>query len=402
MKTKPTSERALLSGDTNSGSQRPFTRQGRLLPAWDAFSVILSAWGGLSLLGPWLTVSSGVGVAWLDIAGLIGVTAFLAGLLLYEPRFDALVQMRNKLTLQYGFIRRWMGLAALVGVLLYAGGWMVVYPVAAALGWLASAMALSAAGRLLLARRAWRRTAHLASASGATATAASSPANASNAFVADRLGVRLLAGRPLSPWNSVAKTVHDMVLAAVICLALLPLMTLIAIAIRIDSPGPLLFRQRRHGLGNCEFDIYKFRTMHFAPAAVATTAPLQQTLRGDPRITRVGAFLRKTSLDELPQLINVLQGSMSLVGPRPHAVDMRTESRLGEEIIEVYSHRHRVRPGMTGWSQINGARGATDTEAQLRRRVELDLHYIENWSLLLDLKILSRTPKEVLRSRNAF
>lgn len=368
---------------------------------WDAFAVILSAWGGLSLLAAWLSVSSASGIAWLDIAGFVAVSALLAAFLLYEPRFDALVLVRDKGALQYGFIRRWMGLAVLLSVLAYAGGWSLVYPVPVVLAWLASAMVLSAAGRVLLARRAWRRMAGTGpEANGLAVAAALRPLAASSVLVGDRVPVRVLAGRPMSPWNSVAKVVNDVVLAAVICLALMPLMILIAVAIRIDSPGPLLFRQRRHGLGSREFDIYKFRTMHFAPAA-ATTA-LQQTARGDPRITRVGAFLRKTSLDELPQLFNVLQGTMSLVGPRPHAVDMRTEMRLGEEIIPVYSHRHRVRPGMTGWSQIHGARGATDTTDQLRRRVELDLHYIEHWSLLLDLKILGRTPGEVLRSRNAY
>jgi lipopolysaccharide/colanic/teichoic acid biosynthesis glycosyltransferase len=168
----------------------------------------------------------------------------------------------------------------------------------------------------------------------------------------------------------------------------------------LESPGPIVFRQRRHGINNREFEIYKFRTMRWIPNHAA--AAMTQTLRGDDRITRVGRFLRKWSLDELPQLFNVLEGHMSLVGPRPHAVNMRTEEQLGHEITGVYPHRHRVKPGITGWSQINGSRGAASTAQALRRRIELDLHYVENWSLMLDLRILCGTLREVLRTTNAF
>jgi lipopolysaccharide/colanic/teichoic acid biosynthesis glycosyltransferase len=174
----------------------------------------------------------------------------------------------------------------------------------------------------------------------------------------------------------------------------------IALAIRLSSPGPVLFKQRRHAVNGHEFEIYKFRSMHWNP--VAAGEQLQQTLRHDARITRLGRFLRATSLDELPQLFNVMKGEMALVGPRPHAVDMRTENRLGEEITSQYAHRHRVKPGMTGWAQVNGARGATDTTAQLQRRVMLDLHYIDNWSLAFDLKILVLTFREVVRGVNAY
>lgn len=215
-----------------------------------------------------------------------------------------------------------------------------------------------------------------------------------------RLSLGLLAQRPIGRWQAVFKDVTDKVLALVLLLVLAPLLAVIVLAIRLDSPGPILFRQRRHALDNREFDILKFRTMQ--GTSDAPDQGLQQTRRGDVRITRVGRLLRATSLDELPQLLNVLAGSMSLVGPRPHAVDMRTEARLGAEITARYAHRHRVKPGITGWAQVNGARGATDTAAQLRRRVELDLHYIAHWSPLLDLRILLRTAGVVLRRTNAY
>jgi polysaccharide biosynthesis protein PslA len=174
----------------------------------------------------------------------------------------------------------------------------------------------------------------------------------------------------------------------------LPLMAAIAIAIRLDSPGPVLFHQRRHGQNNTEFNILKFRTMYWRGSN--GNGPLEQTRRVDGRVTRVGHFLRRSSLDELPQLFNVLRGEMSLVGPRPHPVSMRTENRLGSEIIPNYPLRHRVKPGMTGWAQINGYRGATSTAEQIRRRVEYDMFYIENWSVLFDLKILALTPIKLI------
>jgi polysaccharide biosynthesis protein PslA len=219
-------------------------------------------------------------------------------------------------------------------------------------------------------------------------------------YVGDSVPVSLLADRPIKRWNAVLKAGEDFVIGGIATLLLLPVLAIIALAIRLDGAGPIIFKQRRHAVNNREFDIYKFRTMRWNPAAVAES--LKQTSRLDDRVTRVGRFLRSSSLDELPQLFNVLKGDMSLVGPRPHAVNMRTEERLGHEITDTYAHRHRVKPGITGWSQVNGARGATETTAQLRRRVELDLHYIENWSLLLDLKILALTPREVLKRTNAY
>jgi len=218
--------------------------------------------------------------------------------------------------------------------------------------------------------------------------------------VSDCLPVILLADRPIRRWNQVLKSGKDLALASALIVLLLPLLALIALAVKLDSPGPVLFRQRRYGLERREFEIYKFRTMHSQPPAL--DQDLQQTLRGDPRITRVGRWLRNSSLDELPQIFNVIRGSMSLVGPRPHAVDMRTERQLGHEITDRYPQRYRVKPGITGWSQVNGARGATDTAEQLRQRVELDLHYVDNWSLKLDLKILARTFREVVRGTNAY
>ncbi len=218
-------------------------------------------------------------------------------------------------------------------------------------------------------------------------------------YVGDGLPVTLLADRPIKRWNAVAKAVEDLLLGMVITAILAPLMLLIAIAIRFDSPGPILFKQRRHASNNVEFDIYKFRTMRWCPEG--ENGLLQQTCRNDDRITRLGRFLRASSLDELPQLFNVLRGEMSLVGPRPHAVNMRTEQRLGHEIIDTYPHRHRVKPGITGWSQVHGLRGATETADELRRRVEFDLYYVEHWSLGLDLTILLMTAWVVLRGTNA-
>ncbi len=219
-------------------------------------------------------------------------------------------------------------------------------------------------------------------------------------YVANGMPVILLADRPIKRWNAALKAAEDVILGSLIAIALVPVFALIALAIKLESPGPIIFKQRRHTFNNGEFDIYKFRTMRWNPAAVG--AALQQTSRNDHRVTRLGRFLRASSLDELPQLFNVLKGEMSLVGPRPHAVNMRTEDRLGCEITDQYPHRHRVEPGMTGWSQVNGARGATRTTAELQRRIDLDLYYIENWSIGLDLKILLMTCREVLKRTNAY
>jgi Undecaprenyl-phosphate glucose phosphotransferase len=212
----------------------------------------------------------------------------------------------------------------------------------------------------------------------------------------------ILATRPIDRWGVVMKEIEDRMLAALAIAFLSPVMLAVALAIRLDSPGPIIFRQQRHGWNNTEFQVFKFRTMRWQ-ADPKQSGGAVQTQRADSRITRVGDFLRRTSLDELPQFFNVLLGTMSLVGPRPHPVVMRTEQRLGEEIIAEYSHRHRVKPGITGWAQVNGLRGATETAEQVRKRVEYDIFYIEHWSLLFDLKILFLTPYRVLFSRdNAF
>ena len=211
----------------------------------------------------------------------------------------------------------------------------------------------------------------------------------------------LITGRPHYRWGVLAKAIEDRLLALLMLIALSPVLALVALAVRLGSPGPVIFRQRRHGLNGTEFDVYKFRTMVWQGGRAGSGEV--QTGRRDRRVTRVGAVLRSTSLDELPQLLNVLNGTMSLVGPRPHPVSMRTEQLLGDEIIAEYAHRHRVKPGITGWAQVNGLRGATDTAEKLRRRVEHDIYYIEHWSLPFDLLILASTVISVLFKRdNAF
>jgi Undecaprenyl-phosphate glucose phosphotransferase len=196
-----------------------------------------------------------------------------------------------------------------------------------------------------------------------------------------------LAARPLSGWGSLVKAVADRALAGVAVTLLSPMLLLIWLAIRLDSQGPALYRQKRQGRNGRMFDILKFRTMYIDRCDNGLGAVPQATRR-DPRVTRVGRVLRRTSMDELPQLINVLKGEMSLVGPRPHAV--AHDEHYGR-LIERYAARRRMKPGITGWAQVNGYRGETDTLEKMRRRIEHDLDYIENWSLGLDLKILLRT-----------
>jgi Undecaprenyl-phosphate glucose phosphotransferase len=197
-----------------------------------------------------------------------------------------------------------------------------------------------------------------------------------------------LCDKPLSGLSAVAKRAEDLMIGVpLLCLAA-PLMLLVALAIRLDSPGPILFIQPRLGFNNRIIRVQKFRTMH---GVTADERGCRQAVRGDPRVTRLGRLLRRTSLDELPQLINVVGGSMSLVGPRPHALGTAAAGLPFEAAAADYGSRHRVKPGMTGWAQVRGWRGETDTVEKLHRRVEHDLHYIAHWSLWFDLRILMLT-----------
>ncbi|WP_142847824.1 undecaprenyl-phosphate glucose phosphotransferase [Telmatospirillum sp. J64-1] len=203
------------------------------------------------------------------------------------------------------------------------------------------------------------------------------------------------AVRPIGPVGRMVKNIEDKLLGGLMLLFFGPLMLVIAVLIKLDSRGPVLFRQERYGYNNEIFHCFKFRSMHVhQPEAV-----VEQAKRDDPRVTRVGRFLRRTSLDELPQLLNVMNGTMSLVGPRPHAV---SHQNYYEKLVDDYRCRHRMKPGITGWAQVNGLRGETSKVEQMRRRVEHDLHYIDNWSLWLDLKILFLTPVVCLRGDNAY
>lgn len=208
-----------------------------------------------------------------------------------------------------------------------------------------------------------------------------------------------IAQRPMRRWGAVAKRLEDIILALLALTLFGPMMGLIALAIKLDSTGPVLFRQRRHGFNNLEISVYKFRTMR---TELADHSGGRQTQRDDNRITRVGGFLRRSSLDELPQLLNVLKGDMSLVGPRPHPVGMKTKDLLCHEIVDAYTHRHRVKPGITGWAQVNGFRGATTEPEHLIGRIEHDLFYIDHWSVLFDMKIIFKTVKCLITAENAF
>jgi len=205
--------------------------------------------------------------------------------------------------------------------------------------------------------------------------------------------------KPLTDWGQLLKTIEDRVIAFLALAFLSPFIALIALAIRLDSKGPVFFRQRRYGFNNELIEVYKFRSMYVS-ASDATAAKL--VTRGDPRVTRVGRILRKTSLDELPQLINVVKGELSLVGPRPHATHAKAQDELYTDVVEGYFARHKVKPGITGWAQINGWRGETDTIEKIHRRVEHDLYYIENWSIFFDLYILLRTPFALFDTENAY
>ena len=189
---------------------------------------------------------------------------------------------------------------------------------------------------------------------------------------------------PLSAFDLFIKRAFDLAGATIGLIVLSPLFLVISIAIKIDSRGPALFRQTRHGFNNDEIRVFKFRSMTTMEDGVQVTPAVEN----DPRVTRIGRIIRRTNIDELPQIINVLRGEMSLVGPRPHAA---AHNALFNELIPPFSRRHNVKPGITGWSQVNGHRGSINTLEKLQRRIEYDLYYIDNWSFLFDLKILMMT-----------
>jgi putative colanic acid biosysnthesis UDP-glucose lipid carrier transferase len=200
---------------------------------------------------------------------------------------------------------------------------------------------------------------------------------------------------PISDWGAFHKKIEDYVIAAVGLFLALPVMLAIAVAIKLDSRGPVFFRQRRHGYNHRIIEVLKFRAM----TVLEDGNVVSQATGGDKRVTKVGRVLRRTSLDELPQLINVLRGEMSIVGPRPHALAHNTHY---EDLIENYANRHRVKPGITGWAQVHGYRGETKTPQKMAERIRYDLEYIDNWSIWLDLKIMIMTPFFGLFGHNAY
>ena len=229
-------------------------------------------------------------------------------------------------------------------------------------------------------------------------------------FVPDVFGISIIQGRlhdmdgvpvvgicetPFTGTNELVKRLSDFVLAAIILVIISPLLLVLAIGVKLSSPGPIIFKQRRNGLDGEEIIVYKFRSM----SAQDNGPVVRQATKDDPRITPFGAFIRRTSLDELPQFINVLQGRMSIVGPRPHAVAHNEQYR---QLIKAYMVRHKVKPGITGWAQVNGHRGETDTIEKMKARVEYDLYYLRNWSLGLDLQIIVRTIRVLFFDQHAY
>ena len=221
---------------------------------------------------------------------------------------------------------------------------------------------------------------------------------ASTPFLAgEKLPLLVVSSRPIGDWGKLLKELFDRVTAALLLLFMAPLFVLVASAIKLDSRGPVFFKQQRNGFNHRTFTMWKFRSM--THASEPQDGPYRQATRADPRITRVGAFLRKTSIDELPQLINVLRGEMSLVGPRPHPLTLDSQYMT---LIDQYATRHAVLPGITGWAQVNGYRGETETRDKMASRVAYDLHYIRNWSLSLDAWILALTAVRGFVHKNAY
>jgi Undecaprenyl-phosphate glucose phosphotransferase len=206
--------------------------------------------------------------------------------------------------------------------------------------------------------------------------------------------------RPIADWDVVMKWLFDKIIGGILLICALPILAVVAIAIKLDSRGPVFFKQKRFGFNNDLVEIYKFRSMYVDAADEAAN---KLVTKNDARVTRVGRIIRKASIDELPQLFNVVfSGNLSLVGPRPHAVNAKAEAKLYAEAVDGYFARHRVKPGVTGWAQINGWRGETDTHEKIQCRVEHDLYYIENWSVLFDLYIVAHTPFALLKTENAY
>lgn len=205
------------------------------------------------------------------------------------------------------------------------------------------------------------------------------------------------ARKPIDLWQAFTKRVEDLVIAFIVSVLIAPICLLVALAIKMESRGPVLFIQQRMGFNGKVIPVYKFRSMytHLSDAHASV-----QTTRNDTRVTKIGKFIRRTSIDELPQLLNVLKGDMSLVGPRPHALETKAAGRRFEDIVDRYAARHKVKPGLTGWAQVNGWRGETDTEEKISRRVECDMYYINNWSIYLDLFILAKTALVVIKSND--
>ncbi|MBQ0820526.1 exopolysaccharide biosynthesis polyprenyl glycosylphosphotransferase [Microvirga sp. HBU67558] len=221
------------------------------------------------------------------------------------------------------------------------------------------------------------------------------------------LRLRHLGGRtllqvaepPIAEWDRFAKRVEDVVIASTALFLLAPFLLLVALAIKLDSRGPILFKQKREGFNGSLIDVLKFRSMYVEGTDLHAS---RQTSKDDPRVTRIGRLIRRSSLDELPQFWNVLTGQMSVVGPRPHALQTSAEGQVLGSIVEEYAARHRVKPGITGWAQVNGARGELNSREQVKRRVDLDLYYIENWSVLFDLKIILMTALRVFHDPHAY
>lgn len=217
-------------------------------------------------------------------------------------------------------------------------------------------------------------------------------------FSLGNLPLPILYRQPHKGWGGIGKWLADKLIAGLALLLLAPVLLFVALVIRLESPGPVIFRQRRYGFNNEVFEVLKFRTMY---THLGDPSGARRTMRGDARITRVGRVLRRCSIDELPQLFNVLRGDMSIVGPRPHPVEMMVQDRLYHEAVASYPARHRMRPGLTGLAQVNGSRGEVDTLQKAQTRVAYDLKYIENWSLALDLRIMLLTFTRGLLSQEA-